>query len=79
MISTLIQIIGFASIANLLTDFFVSIDKEDKVPTKPFKCERCLTYWISIIPFMVMYGFTGILYAAISSMVAAFIFKITAV
>lgn len=75
MINAFIMILGFASIANLLADFFTSIDKENKVPMKPYKCEKCLAYWISIIPMMVSFGWAGILYAAITSMAAAFIFK----
>lgn len=75
MSNLFIMILGFASIANLLADFVESIDKKNDVPRKPFKCEKCLAYWISIIPLMYSFGWMGILYAAITSMAAAFIFK----
>lgn len=71
----ILHILGFAALANLLVDFITQLDTSDRVPTKPFKCDKCLAYWISVIPFMVMHGFEGILLAAITSMVSALIFK----
>lgn len=73
MIDLLLQIIGFACVGHLVTDFISSFDLPE-LPDKPFRCDLCNTYWISIIPLMVQFGFKGILYAAISSVISNFIF-----
>jgi hypothetical protein len=78
MINIIIQILGIASISNLWADFITSIDKEDKIPTKPFKCEKCISFWVSIVPFLIMYGPSGFFYSAITAMVASYIYKHTA-
>jgi hypothetical protein len=74
MIDIILQIIGFGSLGFLATEF-ISHFNLPELPDKPFRCELCLTYWLSIIPLMVQFGFKGILYAAISSIVANIIFK----
>ena len=68
------QVIGFACIGHLLTDFITSFDLPE-LPDKPFRCDMCMTFWITIIPMMVMYGWQGFLYAGISSVVANYIYK----
>ena len=73
MIDTILQIIGFACVGHLVTDFISHFDLKE-LPDKPFRCDMCMTYWISIIPLMVQFGFRGILFAAISSVIANFIF-----
>ena len=65
---------GFACIGHLLTDFITSFDLPE-LPDKPFRCDMCMTFWISIMPLMAIHGFTGILYAAISSVLANYIYK----
>jgi len=78
MTNILILILGLASFANLIADFFTSNDTKNQLPTKPFKCEKCLGFWISIIPFMWTYGFwMGFMYAAITSFMASYIYKQT--
>mgnify|MGYP003627952221 CR=1 FL=1 len=74
MIEIIIQIIGFACLGYLAVEFISGFNLPE-LPDKPFRCELCLTYWISIIPLMVQFGFIGILYAAISSVIANIIFK----
>jgi hypothetical protein len=74
MSDLILQIIGFACLGHLVTDFISSFDLKE-LPDKPFRCEMCLTYWLSIIPLMVQFGFKGILYAAISSILANIIFN----
>ena len=74
MIDILIQIIGFACLGHLVTDFISSFDLKE-LPDKPFRCDMCMTYYIAIIPLMAQFGFKGILFAAISSIIANFIFK----
>lgn len=77
MINLILQLVGFASLANLVTDFLMNIDTNDRIPQKPFKCDMCMAYWISVIPFIYQFGLVGLLYAAISSTIAQIIFKIT--
>lgn len=38
---------------------------------KPFNCAFCLTWWGSLSFFMYQYGITGVLYASISTVIAA--------
>lgn len=68
----LIHIIGFACLGHLGADF---LSQFESLPDKPFKCNMCLTYWISILPFIFMYGWTGILLSAIASITSELIFK----
>jgi hypothetical protein len=70
------SIIGFASLAHLLVDLIETIDTEEKVPRKPFKCDLCMGYWLSILPFMYMYGLEGILAAAITGVTADLIYRL---
>ena len=76
MSSLITQIIGFACLAHLVVDFIVSLDK-DWIPTKPFKCDKCFAFWISIGPMLIQYGPTGILYSACIAILAQIIFKYT--
>lgn len=69
----LIQILGFASFGHILTDFISSFELPE-LPDKPFRCDLCMTFWISIIPLMYMHGLSGILYSAISAVVANYIY-----
>lgn len=75
MIETILQIIGFACLGYLIVDLVVTLDKEDDLPNKPFKCEMCLTYWISVIPMCIQFGLIGIVYAAISAVTANIMYK----
>ncbi len=74
MSEIIIQIIGFACLGHIVTDF-ISHWNLPKLPDKPFRCDMCMTYSISIIPLIVQFGLIGILYAAISSVTANIIFK----
>lgn len=74
MSNIIIQIIGFACLGHIVTDFIAHWNLP-KLPDKPFRCDMCMTYWISIIPLIVQFGLIGILYAAISSVTANIIFK----
>lgn len=75
MIETILQIIGFACLGYLTVDLVATLDKEDDLPNKPFKCEMCLTYWISVIPMCIQFGLIGIVYAAISAVTANILYK----
>jgi len=74
MSDLILQIIGFACLGHLVTDFITHFHLPE-LPEKPFKCDMCMTYWISIIPLMVQFGARGCLYAAMASILANIIFK----
>lgn len=76
MTDLLLQIVGFACVGHLVTDFITNFNLPE-LPDKPFRCDMCMTYWISVIPMCVQFGLKGVLYAAISSIVANIIFKYT--
>lgn len=70
------EIIGFASLGHLVVDLIETIDKKNLLPQKPFKCDLCLSFYLSVLPFIDMYGFKGILAAAITGVTSELIFKI---
>ena len=67
------QVIGFACLAHLVTDFIDHM--EWSLPDKPFRCDMCMGYWISIIPFFLQFGLHGVLLAAITGVTANLIYK----
>tara|TARA_R100000935_G_scaffold57990_1_gene93466 strand:+ start:7423 stop:7656 length:234 start_codon:yes stop_codon:yes gene_type:complete len=72
----IIYIIGFACMGNLIVDFianFKPLNRLSKI--KPFNCEMCFTFWLSITFMLISFGLTGILLAAISAVVSNFIYK----
>jgi len=68
----ILMIIGMACLGHILTDF---LQQFDKLPNKPFKCNLCLTTWLTLIPACVLYGWEGILIAAIAGVVSETIYK----
>lgn len=69
----LLNIIGMAALGHMGADFF---EQFDKLPSKPFKCNQCLTFWLSVGPFVYQYGFTGVAMAACASIVSELIYKL---
>jgi len=67
-------ILGFASLTHLLVDFISTLDT--RLPNKPFKCDLCMGFWISVIPALIQYNLTGVLVAAITAITADLIFRI---
>ena len=70
----LIIIIGFACLGHMSADFFTQFER---LPDKPFKCNMCSTFWISIGFLIFLYGWEGILIAAIASITSELIYKYT--
>ena len=70
----LITIIGFACLGHMSADFFTQFEK---LPNKPFKCNMCSTFWISIGFLIFNYGWEGILIAAIAAITSELIYKYT--
>jgi len=68
------QLIGWASIAHLVTDFIYYLDI--KIPQKPFQCNLCMGWWISLFPLVYQYSADGFLYAAITGVLSELIWRI---
>ena len=74
----IIQIIGFACIGNLIVDFIANstwMPLYRLSQIKPFNCEKCFTFWLSVGFLTFTFGPVGILYAAISGVISNFIYK----
>ena len=69
----IIQILGFAALSNLAVDFISHFFPN--LPDKPFRCDMCFAFWISLLPFVLQFGWMGILYAALSGQVANVIYR----
>lgn len=69
----ILTILGAASLGHLGADFF---EQFDRLPAKPFKCNMCLSFWLSIGPLVYIYGYQGMLYAALAAIVSELIYKI---
>jgi len=68
----ILQIIGFASLAHLIADFAQHFE----LPQKPFQCNLCVGYWISVVPFVVQWGLEGFLLAAITGVTSDALYRI---
>ena len=71
----ILELIGYASLIHIIVDFINSFDLPE-LPNKPFKCDLCMGYWLSIIPLMVTHGARGILLAGIVGVLADLIYRI---
>lgn len=65
----IISIIGVWALANL----FVSALSLHKIYSwldiKPFNCSLCLTWWFGLFILITLYGYIGILYSAIATII----------
>jgi hypothetical protein len=68
----ILLILGMACLGHLAADF---LQQFEELPMKPFKCNMCLSFWITIFPAMYIYGLEGILIATITSIVSETIYK----
>lgn len=69
------NLIGLACLVHILVDFISSFDLPE-LPNKPFRCELCMGFWLSILPLTIMYGATGLLAAPIVGVLADLIFRL---
>ncbi len=69
----LISILGAAGLGHLAADFFSQFER---LPDKPVKCNMCMTVWLNVGPFIFLYGWRGVLYAALASIVSELYLKI---
>jgi hypothetical protein len=66
------NILGAAALGHLGADF---LNRYEWLPQKPFKCNMCLSFWLSITPFIFLYSGYGIWYAALSGIISELYFK----
>lgn len=71
----LIEVLGFACLGHMIVDFLQTLDI-DLLNRKPFSCDMCLTFWISIGWFLAEWGSFGLPMAAISAILADLIFRL---
>lgn len=69
----ILNILGAAALGHLGAEFFSQFDW---MPDKPMKCNMCLTFWLNVGPFIFLYGYEGILYAALASIISELYLKI---
>ena len=72
----ILELLGWASLAHLFVDLISTLDEADKIPNKPFKCDMCTGFWISVLPLIYSYDLSGVLYAALVGILADLIFRI---
>jgi hypothetical protein len=68
----IISILGAAALGHMGADFF---SRYEKLWDKPFKCNMCLSFYLSVIPFIFLYSGYGIWYAALSGIISELYFK----
>jgi len=68
----IISIIGLACLANLLVD----IASHFNLPEKPFQCDMCMGFWISVLPLSYLYGWEGFCASGIVAILSNIIFKL---
>ena len=81
MIQTILEIIGIACFAIILVNFGKPADilkhwiyghnPYNWKRLKPLDCAFCMSWWIGFTFFLFSYGFIGVLYASISSVIVA--------
>jgi len=69
----ILNILGAAGLGHLAADFF---SRYDWMPDKPMKCNMCSSFWLSVGPFIFLYGYEGILYAALAGIISELYLKI---
>ena len=70
------DLLALACLAHLVVDFIVTVDKKDVLQMKPFKCDMCMGFYISVVPLFVTNGLYGIAYAAAVGVLADLIYRI---
>ena len=71
----ILMIIGFSCIGHLVVDFISNFPTLYISKIKPFNCEQCFTFWLSVGFLTITFGPVGILYAAISGIISNLIYK----
>lgn len=71
----IIEIIGMACLGHMVVDFLQTLPFKF-LDNKPFSCDMCMSFWISVGPFVALYGFKGLAAAGITGVVADLIFRL---
>jgi hypothetical protein len=66
------SIIGFAALAHLMVEFFQHLE----INTKPWSCNLCFGFWLSLLPMVIMYGGDGFLAAAMTGVTSEVIYRL---
>jgi len=66
------EILGLACLAHIMVDFFQYLE----INFKPFNCNLCWGWWLSMFPMVIMYGGEGFLGAAITGVVSEVIYRV---
>jgi len=67
------NIIGLAAFSHLAVEFFTS---HLEINTKPFSCNLCMGFWVSLFPLVIQYGNDGFLAAALTGVTSEAIYSI---
>ena len=70
---TVINILGAAALGHLVADFNQQFSW---MPDKPMKCNMCMSFWLSIGPFLYISGYEGLFYAALAGVISELYLKI---
>ena len=68
----IINILGAAAFGFLAADF---LTRFDWLPDKPWKCNMCLTFWLTLYPFILMYGWHGILVSSLAALISEIMYR----
>ena len=68
----ILHILGFACLAHLFADVAQYFEWQ----MKPFQCNMCMGFWLSIIPFIPIYGLEAPLISAITGITSEIIYRI---
>ena len=69
----ILSILGAAGLGHLAADFLTQFEW---LPDKPMKCNMCATFWLNVGPFIFLYGYEGVLFVALASIVSELYLKI---
>ena len=69
----ILSILGAAALGHLAADFFTQFNW---MPDKPMKCNMCASFWLSIGPFLYIYGYEGLLFAALAGIISELYLKL---
>lgn len=68
----IISILGAAALGHLVADFNQQFTW---LPDKPTKCNMCMTFWLTFLPFIFLYEWQGLLYAALAAVISELYLK----
>ena len=68
----ILQILGFACLAHLFAD----MSQHFELPMKPWQCNMCMGWWLSIGPFVYLYGVDAVPLSAITAITSEIIYRI---